>query len=167
MVINLSEAIKHLNSGGILIYPTDTVYGIGCLARYADKLLNIKPRTSGFIVIVDDHSRYSDWFDEPFSPQYSKKPTTWVIKASHQVPDVLQNDGHIAMRQVTYQPTLDLLKQLDEPLLSTSANYPGKPTPKSIPKLEAVFNVPILEGRNGGHKPSMIIHYKSKRIIRQ
>lgn len=167
MVVSLSQAIKHLNNEGILIYPTDTVYGIGCLPNAVDKLLEIKPRTSGFIVLVDKFSHYEDWIAEPFSPPKTESPTTWIVKATRIVPKKLQMDGNIAIREVIYPPTLALLKKLSVPLISTSANYPGKPTPTSISELEDIFDLPILEGETGGNKPSKIIHYQSGKIIRR
>lgn len=164
--MTLSEAIKHLESGGILLYPTDTVYGIGCLPQYVDKLLTIKPRTSGYILITDDYTRHQDWFSEPFSPPKTDKPTTWIVKASQIVPEPLVVDGHVAMREVSHKPTQELLQALKDPLISTSANLPGEPTPDSPKGLKAIFEFPILEGQNGGSKPSTIIHYTTRKIIR-
>jgi|AntRauTorckE5430_2_1112549.scaffolds.fasta_scaffold00062_24 L-threonylcarbamoyladenylate synthase len=166
MVINADQAAVHLESGGLLLYPTDTVYGFGCLPAHIFKLCKIKPRKTGFIVIVDNIERYIDWIDEDFSLPEMSRPTTWVLKASEKVPIEITLDGYLAIRQVTHSPILKLLEKLNEPLISTSANLPGKTTAKSVQDLESIFPFPILEGEIGKEQPSQIIHYRTRKIIR-
>ena len=171
MIINSEQAAHHLTSGGLLIYPTDTVYGIGCIPSKETalrNLLSVKPRKSGFIVLIDSWEKYQSWIDETInlSELEASSPTTWVFKASDRVPKPIQRSGMIAIRKVNYTPTLKLLSKLDEPLLSTSANYPGKETPSQISDLENLFPYPILEGNPGGEQPSTIIVYKTKEVLR-
>jgi L-threonylcarbamoyladenylate synthase len=172
MTVDIPHAVSYLNSGGILIYPTDTVYGLGCLPSKSSalqSLLSLKNRRNTFIVLIDDWSRYQEWIDEPVQIHELKTstPTTWVFKASLVVPTSLQNKhGEIAMRQVCHEPTAALLRQLPEPLVSTSANNPGGKTPSTHSKLSKLFPFPILIGNNGNKRPSSIIHYTSRKIIR-
>lgn len=168
MLVNTDQAVEHLLGGGLLIYPTDTVYGLGCLTttQAIQSLLTIKPRESGFIILVDDIQHYLDWIDEPFSLPVTDRPTTWVLKASKKAPICIQNKGNIAIREVSHEPTKSLVKQLGSPLISTSANYPGQKTPSTPQEIMTVFDLPILSGDNGNQKPSRIIHYKSGTIIR-
>lgn len=172
MTVDIPSAVSHLNSGGVLIYPTDTVYGLGCLPSHTSALktiLSLKNRENKFIVLIDDWNNYQEWINEPININklLTKKPTTWVLKASMIVPQSLQNEnGEIAMRLVSHEPTASLLKQLSEPLVSTSANRPGGKTPTTASGLKELFQFPILTGDNGNKAPSSIIHYSSGKIIR-
>ena len=170
MIIHKKEALQYLYDGELIIYPTDTVYGLGCLPSNQSavkKLLAIKPRT-GFIVIVDSWSKCTSWIDEPFQTEHleTDKPTTWVFKASKSVPKDIQKNGLVAIRKVKHLPTLRLLEQLDQPLISTSANKPGQKTPSSFTELEAIFSIPILSGEPGNQPPSSLIIYGTKQVLR-
>lgn len=172
MIISNEQALTHLHSGGLLLYPTETVYGLGCLPTNVDsikKLQAIKPRRSGFIILIDEWEPYAHWIDEAFDRKKLErdKPTTWVFKSSDSAPHwLLSPEKEIAMRRVTYPPTLSLLQLLNEPIISTSANLPGHPTLQTIQELESVFDLPILEGEPGRKNPSQIIHHATGRIIR-
>lgn len=170
-MINLPQAIEQLNAGEIIIYPTDTVYGIGCLpskAQALNKLLVFKKRKRQFILLIDDWDRYQDWLSIQVDKQKLKttKPTTWVLPASSKCPDLLKNtNGEIAIRKVTHPITLALLKAINEPLISTSANFPGE---RTITSINEAGSLPfeIMEGQCGNQPPSQIIHYQSGVIIR-
>ena len=172
MIVNLEKALTHLNEGGILIYPTDTVYGLGCLPSKSaslEKLLNVKNRERQFIVITDDLAKLSTWLQESvdLSKITQTKPTTWLFNATDQVPEkLLSPSGEIAIRVVTHKITAALLSNLDEPLISTSANLPGNPPLQRISELENTFPFPILKGDNGNHPPSTIIRYANNEVIR-
>ncbi|MCP8352044.1 L-threonylcarbamoyladenylate synthase [Candidatus Synchoanobacter obligatus] len=171
-MLNIDQAVQHLNTGGILIYPTETVYGIGCLpskTQALNQLLEIKKRQRQFILIADDWQRFNHWVDEsmPLSHLNTPKPTTFIVKAATHVPDTLKNlQQEIAIRKIKEHAISRLLKQLEEPLISTSANLPGEATPTTTEGLMKVFSYPILNGKPGGQSPSRIIHFQSGQIIR-
>jgi len=170
-MISLDEAVASLHKGDIIIYPTDTVYGLGCLPsqpKALEKLLAFKNRTRQFIVIIDHWEKHQHWIDTPITEQLlsQSRPTTWIIPATNIVPDELLNpEGEVAIRQVLHQPTHALLNALSEPLVSTSANHPGKKTVSS-PSEAKTLGFQVMEGENGLTPPSTIIHYRSGQIIR-
>lgn len=168
-MINLNEALTYLNDDKLIIYPTDTVYGIGGLAtseKAIADLLKIKPRTTGFIIAIDSWEKYADWIDGEFSIENSSRPTTWILPAGKQVPKALCQNGEIAIRKISHPPTKALLSKLNSPLISTSANRPGEPTPKTPEELSKIFDHPVLSGDTGNQPPSKIVHYTSGKIIR-
>ena len=172
MIINTHQAVEHLLSGGILIYPTDTVYGLGCLPsqeKALNTLLTLKNRNRQFIVITPNWDTHRSWLNEEVSHDQlsTSNPTTWLFNASNTVPETLLSpNGMIAMRIVSHIPTKRLLEKLPEPLVSTSANLPGSPPIKTYKELQETFNFPVMSGKNGGKEPSTIIRYRDKKIIR-
>ena len=170
-MISLSQAIDQLNTGEIIIYPTDTVYGIGCLPsknRALKQLLEFKKRKRQFILLIDDWNRYHDWLSIHIDLQKinTDRATTWVLPASSKAPECLKNpQGEIAIRQVCHPATLALLQAIDEPLISTSANFPGQKTISSVAEADTL-PFEIMEGQCGNQPPSQIIHYTSGKIIR-
>ena len=170
-MINITTAQQYLQAGKIIIYPTDTVYGLGCLPSKLDalnELLALKKRTRQFIVLIDDWERFKNWIDEPINTSKLEAPrTTWIFKASSKVPTKLTNvSGEVAIRKVVHNPTRRLIAGLSEPLVSTSANFPKQHTPTSANEVAKLFSYPILAGDNGSERPSTIIHYQSGEIIR-
>lgn len=170
-MVNIQTAQQYLNMGKIIIYPTDTVYGLGCLPSKSDalnELFALKKRPRQFIVLIDEWDRFSDWVDEPVNQARLDVPkTTWIFKASPKVPlKLTSTSGEIAIRKVTHEPTKSLIAGLNEPLVSTSANFPKQATPTTMEGIQQLFSFPLLEGENGGGSPSTIIHYQSGQIIR-
>lgn len=170
-MISLSQAIEQLNIGKIIIYPTDTVYGIGCLpskTQALNQLLEFKKRKRQFILLIDNWDRYQDWLNIQVDQKKLKeaRPTTWVLPASPKCPDLLKNpSGEIAIRQISHPITLALLQAINEPLISTSANFPGESTITSSDEADSL-PFEIMEGQCGNQPPSQIIHYQSGTIIR-
>lgn len=170
-ILSLKDATNWLNQDGLLIYPTDTVYGLGCRADSLNaihELCQFKPRKSGFIILIANWQDYLDWFKTPLDLNKitSDRPTTWILEASQKVPTALCNErGEIAVRLVAHQPTKQLIENLNCPIVSTSANHPGQPTPTTPHALEAL-GFPVMEGETGKASPSRIIHYETMAIIR-
>ena len=170
-MINIKTAQQYLKVGKIIVYPTDTVYGLGCLPSKTEtlnELFALKKRTRQFIILVDDWARFLDWIDEPINLNKLNAPkTTWIFKASKRVPTKLTSiNGEVAIRKVNHEPTRSLIQGLNEPIVSTSANFPKQPTPNSTLEIKKLFSYPILTGDNGGDRPSTIIHYQSGEVIR-
>jgi len=171
-MLNTEQACDHLTQGGILIYPTDTVYGLGCLPSNQEalsRLLTLKKRKRQFILIIENWESHLNWIDEPISKKElnSTAPTTWLFQASKIVPrELLSPSNEVAMRLVSHSPTKDLLSNLSEPLISTSANLPGRPPIKTHKELLSTFDFPILTGRCGDKSPSTIIRYRNRDLIR-
>lgn len=169
--INLQQAVDQLNQEELLIYPTETVYGLGCRVDSQlalTKLLNFKPRSTGFIILVTSWEQALLLLNIQIDTAqlFKQEPTTWVFPSSTKTPKQLCNSkGEIAIRKIDFEPTKTLIESLGCPLVSTSANKPGMPTARTDKELTKLA-VPVMSGSIGNQKPSTIIHYLSKEILR-
>lgn len=137
---DIKKAIEVLKRGGTLLYPSDTIWGIGCDAgndKAAQKIHKIKGRhkKSSFIVLLHDVNLITDYVEEV--PQILEDlissfdfPTTIIYpRAKNLAKNVIAVDGSIAIRIVRKGFIYDLLSSYGKPIVSTSANYSGEPTP--------------------------------------
>ena len=173
MILQTNQAYQALLEGKLIIYPTDTVYGIGCTIQAEEgfkELQKLKPRSSGYLILVDDWSRCIDWIqdDIQIDKLTTTQPTTWIFNATKSAPKNIQHrSGTIAIRKIDHQPICDLIKKLGEPIISSSANHTGEPTPDSLAEIMTLFpEYDILAGENGTGIPSQIIRYINQQIIR-
>lgn len=134
------KACEILKAGGIILYPTDTVWGIGCDATNADavdKVYALKQSVNKKSMIVltesiDKVSLYSDRaphvaFD---LMEMSDKPITLILEGAKGVAlNLLPEEGTIGIRVVKHNFCEQLLRRFNRPLVSTSANISGEPTP--------------------------------------
>ncbi len=178
---DIDKAVEVLLSGGVILYPTDTVWGLGCDAtndQAVDKLFRLKQRESGkaVLVLVDSIERILDYTQtltetagqllEASKPEEgdAPKPLTIIYPDARNVSKaIMAEDGSLGIR-VTYEKFSSLLcRQLGKPVVSTSANFAGRPTPKAFCEidsklLEAVDYVcHSRRGENKPAKPSTII----------
>lgn len=135
----IPRVVAHLSKGGLLAYPTETVYGLGSRALQADvaALAALKGRSAGkpFLLLISDRSMAeanglafnasADALARAFWPG----PLTLVLPGgSGRLPDLLRGpDGGIAVRWTSHQAIAGLVAALGGPLTSTSANVPGQP----------------------------------------
>lgn len=130
------EAAKHLNSKGVIIYPTETLYGIGCLAfdeESCERILDIKnrPGNKGMIVLVRDGVMLNKYFEieKRYLEKYLKikKPLTLILSPKIEFPAQIKGDNkNIAVRISSNNFVKNLFDYINEPLTSTSANISGK-----------------------------------------
>ena len=178
---DIDAAIEVLQQGGVILYPTDTVWGLGCDATNNEavaKLFTIKQRQKGksVLVLVDSVDRIHEYIEsvpdaaanllEVSEPEQgvAPKPLTIIYPAAHGVsPDILAEDGSLGIR-VTYEKFSNLLcKQLGKPLVSTSANFAGRPTPKVFCEIDGKLLETVdyvcrsRRSENTPAKPSSII----------
>ena len=136
----VEEAVKILQTGGVILYPTDTVWGLGCDATNAkavEKILKIKKREEGksMIVLVDSIDmvyRYVESVPEiaPELIEVSDKPLTIIYpKATGLAPGVAAENGSIGIRVVNQPFCSMLISKFRRPIVSTSANLSGDNTP--------------------------------------
>jgi tRNA threonylcarbamoyl adenosine modification protein (Sua5/YciO/YrdC/YwlC family) len=131
----LDKAVDCLRDGGVIIYPTDTVYAIGCdinntkaFERVA-KIKNIAPEKANFSIICHDLSHLSD-FTKPISNQLFRTmkkalpgPFTFILPAGNNLPKVFKaNKKTIGIRVPANEITTYIVKSLGNPLLSTSVH---------------------------------------------
>lgn len=148
----------HLKRGGLLAYPTETVYGLGSRVHSADvaRLATLKGRRPGkpFLLIVSGRDmalRYGLAFTPAaatLADAYWPGPLTLVLAGGEgRLPDMLRGpEGGIAVRWTGHRGMARLVQALDEPLTSTSANRPGGPTAPGVAAIEADFTTAVSDG---------------------
>ena len=156
-----------MRRGGIILYPTDTVWGIGCDATNAEavaKVYNIKHRddSKALICLVDSESRLQRYVrDIPNVAwdifELSVKPTTIVLdNAVNLAPNLIADDGSIAMR-ITKEPfSKELCYRYQKAIVSTSANISGEPAAQNFCDIsEEIINAVdyVCWTRRQEHKP--------------
>jgi len=139
-MIDLKEAIEKLRSGGTILYPTDTIWGIGCDAtdeEACQRISNLKGRSDdkSFILLVDGFpmlQKYIPEFQEVCYDlaDFAVKPLTIIYPdAKGLAPSVLAEDGSVGIRITSDPVCMKLIRGMRKPLVSTSANLTGKSTP--------------------------------------
>ncbi|MDY0932425.1 L-threonylcarbamoyladenylate synthase [Chryseobacterium sp. CFBP8996] len=135
----MENIIQTLKSGGTILYPTDTIWGIGCDATNIDainKIFDIKKRekNKSMIILVETEKRLQDLVDVPEMAweiiDLSEKPVTIVYENPKGLPkELLAEDGSIGIRLVKNDFCKKLITKLNRPLVSTSANFSGDKSP--------------------------------------
>ncbi|TDX87210.1 L-threonylcarbamoyladenylate synthase [Epilithonimonas xixisoli] len=133
------QALETLRSGGTILYPTDTIWGIGCDANNIEaiqKIFDIKKREANksLIILVESEKRLQDLVDVPEMAwqimDVSEKPVTIVYENPKNLPkELLAEDGSIGIRLVKNDFCKKLITKLNKPLVSTSANLSGQKSP--------------------------------------
>lgn len=140
MKTEITNALQVLKKGGTILYPTDTVWGIGCDAinsKAISKVYNLKsrPEQKSLIILVDSVDRIANYVDKVPQQVHDlinnyHKPLTIVFQnAKNLAKNLIADDGSIAIRVVKNDFCKELIKELGKPLVSTSANVSGTPTP--------------------------------------
>jgi len=135
----ISQSVELLKKGNILLYPTDTIWGIGCDAtnsKSVQKIYKLKGRreSKGMIVLLDNVDKLSKYVNEVPPIAYdliakTKTPLTIVYSgAKNLAKNIVAEDGSIAIRVVRDDYCSDIIRLLDKPIASTSANYSDQPT---------------------------------------
>lgn len=156
----MEQIIDLLKSGGTLLYPTDTIWGIGCDATNTEgiaKIFDIKKRdkNKSMIILVESEKRLQDLVDVPAMAweiiDLSEKPVTIVYENPRGLPqEILAEDGSIGIRLVKDNFCKRLISKLNSPLVSTSANFSGEKSPlqfSDIPK-EIIDSVDFVVEEN-------------------
>lgn len=179
---DISAAVAALKRGEIIVYPTDTVWGIGCDATNSDavrKIFEIKRRADAkaLISLVSDEAMLERWVNDIPEVAFelieaAVKPMTIVY--DHPVglaPELLAEDGSAAIR-VTADPFCQALcRGLRKPIVSTSANVSGSATPRNFseitPEILSSVNYVALTRREDRRpaKPSTVIKLGSGGLI--
>ena len=169
-VHNAYEVIKN---GGIILYPTDTVWGIGCDATNPEavaKIYALKKReeSKSMIVLMNSDRMLYNVFKEVPDVAFqimdlSERPTTMILDNPRNVaPNLIASDKTLGIRITTEPFCFKLMERMKKPLVSTSANISGLPTPNSFKQidrhiLEGVDYVVNLHHEKIAPRPSTII----------
>lgn len=147
---DIRAAVETLRKGGIILYPTDTVWGLGCDATNTDavrRIFDIKRRSDAKALItlvgsIAALERTVDGIPEVAYQliEYSEKPITIVYDRpatqARITPELIADDGSIAVRVTTEEFSAQLCEAFRLPLVSTSANISGQPTPRVFSEIE-------------------------------
>ena len=142
-VHNAYEVIKN---GGIILYPTDTVWGIGCDATNEEavkKIYALKQReeTKSMIVLMNGERMMYNVFKEIPEVAWqildlSERPTTLILdKPRNVAKNIIAEDNTLGVRIVTEPFCFKLMERMKKPLVSTSANISGMFTPKTFKEI--------------------------------
>lgn len=175
MLTNLyHEAISSLKTGGVILYPSDTIWGLGCDVRNdssIEKLLQIKhrPAEKGLIVLISKIEQLSEYVEEVPEiawdlVEFAEDPLTVIYpKGKNVSAHLLAPDGSIAIRLVKDEFCKGLVYRYQRGLVSTSANISGTTSPTNYAEVAASIKEQvdyILENPNpakGIRKPSKIV----------
>ena len=137
----VAKALKVVQEGGTILYPTDTIWGIGCDATNTEavqKIYKLKRRdeTKSMIILLDTENKLESYISEvnPLAYdliEYAENPLTLVMPGAKNIsPALIGFDGSIGIRVSKHPFCRQLIQRLRKPLVSTSANVSGKPSPQ-------------------------------------
>ena len=173
ILTDIAAAVEVVRRGGVILYPTDTIWGIGCDAANAEaveRVYRIKQRadSKALICLVGGENMlpfYSDSIPEVYDLiEYSERPLTLIVdNARNLAPSLLAEDGSVGLRVTKEEFSRTLCNRCKRALVSTSANISGAPAPKTFAEispeiLQAVDYVcTSRRDEKGNGKPSSII----------
>ncbi len=182
---NFEQTLHALQSGEVIAYPTEGVFGVGCdpdNPEAIEKLLQLKQRPveKGLILIAASYEQLLPYIDETQLTEEQLQqvkatwpgPVTWVMPASNKVSQWVSGQFDTIAVRVTDHPLVQqLCNAYGKPLTSTSANLTGQPSCMTTEEVEQQLGdklVAILRGATGGrNKPSEIRDARTLQVLRQ
>ncbi len=172
--IDIRNAVDVLRRGGVVLYPTDTVWGIGCDATNEEavrRVFDIKRRADGkaMLCLVDSAARLQRYFrDVPDVAwdliDYATEPLTLILSgASGVAPSLLAEDGSLGVRVTRDEFSRQMCYRLQRPIVSTSANVSGERCPAFFKEISPAiveqmdYVVQFRRGDTTQHKPSHVV----------
>jgi L-threonylcarbamoyladenylate synthase len=140
---DIENCLNVLRNGGLILYPTDTIWGIGCDATNAEAVEKIyavkeRPSNKSLIILVADEREVLQYVANPDLQVFdylenAGKPTTVIYENAIGLADnLVGEDGSIAIRIVKDEFCRHLIKRFRKPIVSTSANFSDQPSPKNF-----------------------------------
>lgn len=174
---DIQEAVRIMKQGGVILYPTDTVWGIGCDATNANavkKVYEIKRRedSKAMICLVDSDNRLQRYVRDVPDVAWdlltlATKPTTVILDGADGVAsNLIAEDGSLGVRITQEEFSRELCYRLQRPVVSTSANISGEPAAQNYrdisPEIINAVDYVCVSRRNEHqpHQPSSIIRLK-------
>ncbi len=174
MYEDIKKAVEVLKNGGIILYPTDTIWGIGCDATNEEavrKIYEIKQRddSKSMLVLLDNPVKLQSYVEEVPDIAWdlielTDKPLTIIYDgAQNLASNLIAEDGSIGIRITEEEFSLKLCQQFRKPIVSTSANISGTPSPTIFKDIsdeikESVdYVVKYRQKENQKSKPSSIM----------
>lgn len=183
----IEKTIEVLKSGGTILYPTDTIWGLGCDASNkaaVDKIYTLKKRaeSKSLIILVDDDKKVNRYIKNvPEAAwnifDYATKPTTIILdEAVNIASNIVAEDGSVGIRICKQEFCSSLIRKYGKAIVSTSANISGEPSPSSFLEISdeiknnVDFIVDIPEFYSSKNPPSSILKiskYSEVKILRK
>jgi len=171
---SISQSIQILKSGGVGVFPTDTVYGIGCRLDDENALKRLfeirnRPEEKAVLAVVDSVEMAQKYLlpipqevKEKLIEKYWPGGLTIVLPCNTiVVPSLARGGGAtLGVRQTNHPVLLRIIKELGVPLVAPSANFAGAPTPRTFEEVDKTLLSlvdSIIEGECGGDAPSTVI----------
>ena len=171
---DIRKAVEVLRQGGTILYPTDTIWGIGCDATNPEavrKVFEIKQRedSKALICLVDSPGRLQRYVRNVPDVAWdiidlATKPTTVILnEAVNLAPNLLAEDGSVGLRVTSEVFSQQLCYRFQKAIVSTSANISGQPSPQTFADISdeiknAVDYICVSRQRDTSrHEPSSII----------
>jgi L-threonylcarbamoyladenylate synthase len=170
----VAKAFKIVQEGGIILYPTDTIWGIGCDATNTEavkKIFSLKQRdeAKSMIILLDTENKLESYVKEVPAIvydliEYAENPLTLVMPGARNIsPALISEDGSIAVRIAKHDFCQQLIQRMRKPLVSTSANISGKSSPQNFGQIDQAiidgvdYVVDLEQHSNELKKPSTIM----------
>lgn len=146
----MEKAIDQLRNGGIILFPTDTIWGVGCDATNeaaCQKIMDLKqrPENKSFVLLADSFQMIEKYIPEFPSVVYdlvdlAERPLTIIYpNAQGLAKSVLAQDGSVGIRLTKDPICLKLIRSIRKPIVSTSANLSGEPSPTCFDEISPVL----------------------------
>ena len=171
----MKQIVECLRDGGLIIYPTDTVYGLGCdifnkqAVERVCQLKGVKLQKMNFSFICSDLSNISDYTMNVSTPTYKLMkrclpgPYTFILRANNAVPKLFKNNKKtVGIREPDNPITRTIVQELGHPILTTSVHHEDDiidyiTEPSAIfERYENLVDI-VIDGGTGGYHPSTII----------
>jgi len=173
---DIERCLQVLKQGGLILYPTDTVWGIGCDATNSEAVQKIfvlkqRPEKKAMIILLADPRDILKYVTQPDPRIFNyletvQKPTTVIYEgAIGMAENLIPPEGTIAIRLVRDTFCRQLIKRFRKPIVSTSANISGEPAPRYFDeiteeiKTEVDYAVHYRQQDKTQHEPSAVVKW--------
>lgn len=180
---DLAKALDILKKGGIILYPTDTIWGIGCDARNSEavkRIFSLKKRadSKSMLVLVNNEAALERLTDDIPEINWellevAVNPLTIIYDSAKGVaPEILSEDGSLGIRITKENFSNELCKRLNAPLVSTSANISGEKAPRFFMEISQEIKngvdyvVNYRQNEISEAKPSNIIKLSKEGVVK-
>ena len=165
---DISKAIEVMNRGGVILYPTDTIWGLGCDATNEEavkRIYEIKRRNDAkaLITLVDSEAKIDFYVREVPEVAWqlidvAERPLTIIYDGARNLaPNLLAEDGSAGIRITKEEFSRNLCMRMRRAIVSTSANISGEPSPKCFadisPEILKAVDYVCTSRRNETHNP--------------
>ncbi|HTM46118.1 MAG TPA: L-threonylcarbamoyladenylate synthase [Polyangiaceae bacterium] len=174
----IRRAVEVLQEGGVIAYPTDTVYGLGCdlfNKKAIDRLYQIKgmSRSQQLAFVCSDLAQVAKYaivndYEYRILKEYLPGPYCFILRTSKEVPKVVQTARkHVGVRIPNHPVALAMVQELGHPVISSTAARAGQPVHIDAKELDLEFKGLdlVIDGGAGGEVPTTVIDLTADRPV--